>query len=279
MKLAMALVGLVVGVGLTVAQASTVAAPGGELHPVRGQVEAFRMAGIEPDGDPIDQVVLKFRLAASPGEPASNLIVDAYLENFQPDTTPILPDLLHPNHTAQNLGGFLQGKALLVDDAGHVLQIGSFLAEAFLNNTNHAVMRLSGSGGSEMKLRGSFELSRKGSATGTLGGTIKLTASEVQSLQTNAGATMRPLKEIVKTVTVHPAPMMGRSTKGNPKAALHTGFGKGRRVDQPKADAPAGRHVPMLSLVLGAAAVLSMMIALGLFVLQRGSLGRDNPDR
>ena len=69
--------------------------------------------------------------------PDSKLILSTYLENFQPDTTPVLPDLLHPNQTANGLGGFMTGKAALVNAAGRVGYRGGLLAEVFLDNSVH----------------------------------------------------------------------------------------------------------------------------------------------
>lgn len=194
----------------------------------KGVVAGYRLAGIEPDGDPLNQVVLQTRLAASDGVPATHLIVDSYLENFQPDTTPILPDLLNPKQNAQNLGGFLQGKALLTDDAGSVLYIGSFLAEAFLDNSNHAVARLEGSGaayGGSLRLKGTFRLRKDGSLSGAFQGQILLPPAAKHQIIARRGARMKPLKQIISVVTVKPAPMMGKATTGSPKAALHTGYG------------------------------------------------------
>jgi hypothetical protein len=199
-----------------------------------GEVAGFRLAGIEPDGDPLDQVVLQAELSPSAGMPRMHLIVDSYLENFKPDTTPILPDLLNPKRTAQNLGGFLQGKVLLTDDAGTVLAIGSFLAEAFIgNSSNHAVMKLFGSGqgyGGKGALKGSFTLRKNGSLGGALQGTLTLPATARRQIRRHTDPTVHYfgqtlLKTIIGTVSVQPAPMMGRSTTGTTGAPLHTGFG------------------------------------------------------
>lgn len=193
-----------------------------------GRVVGYRLSGIEPDGDPIDQVILSTTLASAHGIPRLHLIVSSYLENFKPDTTPVLPDLLHPQHDAQNMGGFLEGKSLITDDAGDILYVGDFLAEAFFNNTNHAVFSLSGRGparGGHVTLKGIFTLHRDASLSGTLSGTITLPAAARAQLRAHAGRTMRSIKDIISAVTVHPAPMMGRSTTGNSRAVLHTGYG------------------------------------------------------
>jgi hypothetical protein len=209
---------------------------------ITGVVSGFRLAGLEPDGDPLDQVVLQTELFPSAGMPRMHLIVDSYLENFKPDTTPILPDLLNPKRTAQNLGGFLQGKVLLTDDAGSVLALGSFLAEAFIgNSSNHAVMKLYGSGsgyGGKGALKGGFTLRKNGSLAGALQGTLSLPAMARRQISRHANQTPHAfgstlLKKIISTVSVQPAPMMGRATTGTKGAPLHTGFGT------PKATKPA----------------------------------------
>lgn len=213
------------------------AAQGTSVHyrpAITGVVSGFRLAGLEPDGDPLDQVVLQTELSPSAGMPRIHLVVDSYLENFKPDTTPILPDLLHPKRIAQNLGGFLQGKVLLADDAGAVLALGSFLAEAFIgNSSNHAVMKLYGSGsgyGGKGALKGSFTLHKDGTLAGGLQGTLTLPATALRQIRRQRdlpahtfGPTL--LKKIIATVSVQPAPMMGRSTTGTKGAPLHTGFG------------------------------------------------------
>jgi hypothetical protein len=196
---------------------------------VHGSVAGFRLAGIEPDGDPLDQVILDTTLSAIGRVPRLHLIVDTYLENFQPDTTPILPDLLHPNQTAHNLGGFLQGKALITDNAGDVLYLGSFLAEAFLNNQNHAVMNLAGSGtayGTGAILKGTFRLHHDGSLSGYFHGQISLTSAALRQVASHASARMRPIKSIISTVTVQPHAMVGRSVTKSSGVPLHTGFGR-----------------------------------------------------
>ena len=240
---------------------------------ITGVVSGFRLAGLEPDGDPLDQVVLQTQLSPSAGMPRMHLIVDSYLENFKPDTTPILPDLLNPKRTAQNLGGFLQGKVLLTDDAGSVLALGSFLAEAFIgNSSNHAVMKLYGSAsgyGGKGALKGSFTLHKNGTLVGALQGTLVLPAAALRQIRRHSNLAPRPfgaglLKKIISTVTVQPAPMMGKATTGTHGAPLHTGFGT-PKATKPAAQQPAsgGAAHPIspwtIAALLGAA--LSFIIA------------------
>jgi hypothetical protein len=231
-----------------------------------GQIAASRLSGVEPDGDPLYQVVLQTKLAASQGLPAVHLIVSAYLENFQPDTTPILPDLLRPNQNAQNLGGFLQGKALLTDNAGNVLYIGSLVAEAFLDNTNHVAMTLTGSGtafGDKGKLLGAFTLHKDGSLTGSLKGTLALSASARRQILANHGARMKPLKDIISVVTVRPHPMVGRATGGVRTTPLPSNFAP------PPQSSGGSSHVNPWSIVAAVGAVLSLVVAGVLYMMER----------
>ncbi len=248
---------------------------------VTGQVAGFRLAGVEPDGDPLDQVALQTTLSPSAGLPALHLIVSAYLENFKADTAPILPDLLHPHRTANNLGGFLQGKALLTDDAGEVLYLGSFLNEAFLDSSNHTQMRLYGSGaayGSHGSLQGQFVLRKDGSIKGAFTGHLTLPPAARRQIARHRGATLKPLKQIISVVTVRPAPMMGKSSTGSVGAPLKTGFGQGTPSPVPLAQstplpatAPASpsRGISRWTIAAGVGAAVSLLIGVILFAVDR----------
>ncbi len=250
----------------------TVQAAGGKpyvIH-VQGTVAGFRLAGIEPDGDPLDQVVLDTTLHPYAAVPRVHLIVDTYLENFQPDTTPILPDLLHPNQVAHNLGGFLQGKALITDNAGDVLYLGSFLAEAFLNNANHAVLTLDGSGpayGTRVRMAGTFRLRHDGSLSGSFRGHLPLPLAALRQVVSHRNARMGPIKAILGTVTVRPHAMVGRATTKSSGVPLHTGFSR-----------PSTSHASPFSLptLAGVAAVLCLLTGLVLYVRERREL-RSSP--
>jgi hypothetical protein len=234
---------------------------------ISGSVVGFRLSGVEPDGDPLYEVLLSTTLSASNGVPRMHLIVDSYMENFQPDTTPILPDLLHPTQTAQNLGGFLEGKALLTDDAGAVLYRGSFTAEAFLNNTNHAVMALYGTGAagkSGARLKGAFTLHKNASLNGPFQGTISLPAGARAQLARHAGARMRPIKQILSGVTVKPHPMVGRPTSGGRGTPLPTGYSQA-----PGTTSQPGHSLSPITIVAGAGAILSFLMAGALWWWQR----------
>lgn len=229
-----------------------------------GSVQGYRLAGVEPDGDPLYQVVLQNRLAASGGLPAVNLIVSSYLENFRPDTTPVLPDLLHPKQTAQNLGGFLQGKILLTDDSGAVLYLGSFVAEAFLDNSNQTAITLFGShtypgGGS---LHGTFSIQNKGTLHGHLSGQLDLSASALRQIHRRQGSKLKPIAQIIKVVTVKPH-YYGTTGTGTSSAPLHTGFGT------PTSSSGNSRPISPWTIAAGAGAVLCLFLAALLFLLDR----------
>jgi len=110
---------------------------------VQGRVVKFARNGYEPDGDPVDRVIIAAGLRdwrrAGRALPATTLVLSTYLENFQSANVPILPDLLRQDVTATSLAGFMQGKAALVDGAGRVRYQGGVLAEVFFDNTVHVV--------------------------------------------------------------------------------------------------------------------------------------------
>jgi hypothetical protein len=266
---------------LTAGSASAAGGGGRSYSPsIAGEVSGFRLAGIEPDGDPLDQVVLQTRLSPSGSLPSMHLIVDSYLENFTPDTTPVLPDLLNPNKTAENLGGFLQGKVLLTDDAGAVVALGSFLAEAFIgDNSNHTVMKLYGTGagyGGTGSLKGSFILHRDGTLAGTLTGRLTLPDRALRQIASHRNPKVavfgrKLLTSIINTVTVRPAPMMGKATTGSVGAPLHTGYGTSKGQiqvtpvpppqSQPQPAPTAQRRLSPWTMAAFAGAIVSFVIA------------------
>lgn len=175
---------------------------------------------------------------------------------------PMLPDLLHPSQTARNLAGFLQGKALITDNAGAVLYLGSFLAEAFLNNQNHAVLTLAGSGpayGSSVVVKGAFRLRHDGTLNGRFHGQISLTSATLQEIANHSASRMRAIKSIISTVTVRPHAMVGRSATKSSGIPLHTGFGH-----------PTARRSTRPTIVIVAAgAVLFFLVSLTLYLRKR----------
>lgn len=97
-----------------------------------GSVVYVNPAGMEPDFDLINRVIIETRVRTNTGLPMT-LILDAYLENFQPDTQPVLPDLTNQKVAlSTTLGGFFSGKAIVVGPGNRVLFVGSMLAEALI---------------------------------------------------------------------------------------------------------------------------------------------------
>ncbi len=138
-----------------------------------GHAVKFALSGFEPDFDPIYNVVLSTTLHdPRAAVPDTMLVLSMYLEVFKPDTTPVLPDLLHPNQNATNLAGFMQGKAVLVSAAGHIAYRGTVLAEIFLDNTVHVIINLHTDStqivSSLLRLSGVFTLYKGGTQTGSL---------------------------------------------------------------------------------------------------------------
>jgi hypothetical protein len=235
---------------------------------VSGRLAGWRLAGVEPDGDPLYQAVMQTVLAPANGLPRLNLIVNTYYEQFKPDTTPILPDLLHKNRQATNLGAFLQGKILLTDDAGNVVSIGSFVSEAFLNNTNNAVMTLYGGShgyGAHGSLSGTYQLKvinkQAVHLVGRFSGTLSLSATARKDVVAHRGATMKPIKQIISQVTVVPHAMVGRNVSKSKSVPLHTGF-SGVKTQKPVFSAKStGTRVSVVTLVSAAGAVICFLLA------------------
>lgn len=141
-----------------------------------GSAVNFDLSGMEPDFDPIYKLVVSGTLhdlrAAGHALPDATLVLSAYLEAFQPDTTPILPDLLHPNQTATDLGGFLTGKAALVNRGGHTVYRGDLLSEIFADSTEHLIVDLYRVGAppdaAAIRLQGVVTLKKGGGESATL---------------------------------------------------------------------------------------------------------------
>jgi hypothetical protein len=201
--------------------------------------------------------------------PRLNLIVDAYMEQFKPDTTPILPDFLHRDRQASNLGGFLQGKILLTDDAGNVISIGSFVAEAFLDNWNSAIMTLYSSKngyGAAGQIQGRFLLYKKGQdvqVSGNFAGRLSLSKAARWQVLANAGKRMKPVEKIISQVSVKPHAMVGRATTGSRSVPLHTGF-SGTKSKSPLRTTASGapsKPVSVVTIAAAAGAMLSFLLA------------------
>jgi hypothetical protein len=206
-----------------------------------GQAVKFDVSGMEPDFDPLYQVVISATLHDSrpvgAALPDALLILSCYLEVFKPDTTPVLPDLLHPDKVATSLAGFLQGKAALVNAAGRVAYKGSMLGEIFTNNAVHLVVRLyyvkAGPNASLVQLSGAFTLYKGGTQKG------RLYTASAASLAALAAPRGPPLswQSVVQSLAVAPPPMMG-TAGGSQRSQPATCNVGGRLV------ACAGSHAP-----------------------------------
>jgi hypothetical protein len=263
---------IVLGLLLLIPSAAHAAAPPPYSAPVHGELAGWRLSGVEPDGDPLYQAVMQTVLAPAHGLPAMNLIVDTYYEQFKPDTTPILPDLLHKNRQAQNLGAFLQGKILLTDDAGNVVSIGSFISEAFLDNTNNAVMMLYGGAhgyGARGTLSGIYNLKVIGNQavkiSGRFSGRLSLSKGARQAIVAHRGARMKSLKRIISQVTVVPHAMVGRNVTKSSSVPLHTEF-SGVKAKKPTfAGSSSGHPISPVTIVSAGGAVLCFLLAAVLY--------------
>lgn len=183
-----------------------------------GAAVNFDLSGLEPDFDPIYKVIVSTTLhderARAQALPDATLILSAYLEVFQPDTTPILPDLLHPDQVANNLAGFLSGAAALVNAGGTVVYRGSLVAEVFQDSTEHLVVDLTplatSPGTATVRLQGTIILHKGGGESGTLTALAPLSRP---ALAVSRGH-LPSWQTVVNGLSVHTPTMMG--TAGTP---------------------------------------------------------------
>ncbi len=183
---------------------------------ISGSVVRFSLAGVEPDLDPIDRMIISVTLRdtrpSGQALPTGTLILSTYLENFQPQTTPILPDLLNQQRVATNLGGFLQGKAALVTRAGQVAYRGSVLAETFLDNQVRMIVDLQRVGASlseqDVRLAGALTMRKNLTLAGALHALAPLTTAQIAPLRAAPGRPM-PWQEVVAGMAVRFPRMMG----------------------------------------------------------------------
>jgi hypothetical protein len=231
-----------------------------------GKAVSFNLSGFEPDFDPLYKVIvtgtLHDRRPTGRTLPDATLVLSAYLESFQPDTTPVLPDLLHPNRVASDLGGFLQGKAALVNAGGRIVYHGSLLAEIFLDGTEHLVVDLTPAGAApdaaSTRLQGTIILTAGGAEDGTL-----------QALQPLARAALAvphgpapSWQTVVAGLSVRPPAMVGTAGPATAMHGVQTGPGTPvapvrRATEQTRrltcATALVGGVVLALGLCIGAA--------------------------
>lgn len=233
-----------------------------------GKAVNFDLSGLEPDFDPLYRVVvtgtLHDRRTSGQPLPDSTLVLSTYLEVFQPDTTPVLPDILHPNNVAGNLAGFLSGKAALVSAGGQVVYRGSLLAEIFQDNSEHLVVDLSPAAGSNsVRLEGVVALLAGARERGTLRALSPLERAKLAVPRGSAPS----WQQVVGKLSVPKPAMIG------------TGGTAGKRPPpQPSTIAPAAlradpavspscaalcrvrRPVTLIPLCLGVAAVLAGIV-------------------
>jgi hypothetical protein len=183
-----------------------------------GNAVNFDLSGLEPDFDPIYKVAVTGTLhdlrAAGRALPDAMLVLSAYLEAFQPDTTPVLPDLLHPNQVATDLGGFLTGKAALVNRGGRTVYRGDLLSEIFQDSSEHLVVDLYPVGAAPdapfIRLQGVITLHKGGAENGTLRALQPLATAAL-----NVRTGRRPTwQAVIAGLTVEVPAMLG--TAGSP---------------------------------------------------------------
>ena len=188
-----------------------------------GKIVRVELSGFEPDFDPIRRVIiaasLRDRRIAHP-LPDTMLVLSSYVELFQRGTTPVLPDLLHPDQIATSLGGFMQGKAALVNASGQTVYNGGLLGEIFLDNSVYVLVDLNpvhgGPNAPTVRIKGSFvinkDLSVRGSLQAPAGGQLSGLAVPVKAPP--------PWQRVVDGLTVRPPAMLGTSGGGKASSPI-----------------------------------------------------------
>lgn len=249
---------------------------------LRGTAVNFNLSGLEPDFDPIYKLIvsatLRDRRSKALALPDATLILSAYIEVFQPDTTPILPDLLHPNQVANNLAGFLSGAAALVNAGGKVVYRGSLVGEIFQNSTESLVVDLEpinpAGNAPPVRLQGSIVLHKGGDEGGTL---RALTALSRVALAVPHGP-LPTWQAVVAGMSVHTPAMMGTAGSPGKKApARPATIAPMSPTRQPAATCDLGCRVRR-PLSLGGLALGGVMVLVGLITgwrrTRRGSARR-----
>jgi hypothetical protein len=255
-----------------------------------GKIVKVDLSGFEPDFDPIDRVVMAVTLH-DPRPPAlalpdTMLVLSTYLENFQPDTTPVLPDLLHPNQTAQSLGGFMQGKSVLVNAAGRTSYRGSLLAEVFLDNSAHLIVDVDRIGAPatapSLRLIGALTLYKDLSVRGTVHAERALTAAETAALRVTRGH-LPSWQSVVSGLSVRAPAMMGTAgtAGGRRPAQPHSVLGTPQqKATQTKTTTAQRSALPALPPVRAAALGLGVILLIVAALLwRRGVVAERAADR
>lgn len=249
-----------------------------------GAVVTFTLSGYQPDFDPIDRVIISAHLRSasskSPTVPDTLVVLYLYLENFQPTTTPLLPDLLHPNQQAQNLGGFLSGKASFVDASGRELYRGGVLAEVFLDNSVHMIVDVfrpaDEASGRSQRLTSTFTLYRNLSVKGTLNAKSMLSLGKAS----NGAAHFPSWQTIVSRLTVKKPAQYGLTDKRLlPPTPGLTGSGPLRGAPTALAGAASGPasttsrqaadDAPPAALIIGGALIVVVAGLVAFLLLRR----------
>ena len=238
-----------------------------------GKIVRVDLSGFEPDFDPIDRVVMAVTLhdtrPPALALPDTMLVLSTYLENFKPDTTPVLPDLLHPNQTAQSLGGFMQGKAVLVNAAGRTSYRGSLLAEVFLDNSAHLIVDIDRIGtlstAPSLRLTGALTLYKDLTVRDSVRAERALTTAETAALRVPRGR-LPSWQSVVSGLSVRAPVMMG--TAGSKSAAPPHSIPGTSQQKATQARATTARRsalpalAPMRAAALGIGVVLLAVAAL-----------------
>ena len=255
-----------------------------------GRAVKFDLTGMEPDFDPIYSVVIAAtlhdgRTAQAPRStgtvlPDTMLVLSMYLESFKPDTTPILPDLLHPNTTATSLVGFLQGKAVLVNAGGQIVYRGSTLAEIFHDNSVHTVMTLYGAGANSaappLKMSGIYTLYQGGTERGSLQAAAPLPPAALAALVVPRGPSIS-WQTALNGDSIRFPTMVG--TGGNGSSAPSTPYAPpapsaptavARVASAPASHPQASSGSAAVPIAVGGAAVL-VIVAAGLWARRRAA--------
>ncbi len=246
-----------------------------------GKIVRVDLSGFEPDFDPIDRVVMAVTLhdtrPPALALPDTMLVLSTYLENFKPDTTPVLPDLLHPNQTAQSLGGFMQGKAVLVNAAGRTSYRGSLLAEVFLDNSAHLIVDIDRIGAPStapsLRLTGALTLYKDLTVRGSVRAERPLTTAEAAALRVPRGR-LPSWQSVVSGLSVRAPVMMGTAgTAGGKRPAQpHSIPGTSQqKATQARATTARRSALPALSPMRAAASGIGVvLLAVAALLWRRG---------
>lgn len=194
---------------------------------ISGQAVQFGLGGFEPDMDPIYHMTVSAILhdprTVVKAVPDVMLVLSTYIEVFQPDTTPLLPDILHPTQIASALTAFISGKSTLVNAARQVIYKGTFLSEVFTNNQEHVIVDLFAPGGLTpvLRLAGVITLHANAAETGSLtviGAPTVLAPFIVPAAQRGPFPSWQV---VAATMSVRPPAMVGTASSASTPRGSH----------------------------------------------------------